>query len=122
VLRVKKNPKPNVIIIYLDDMGYGDLSLTGSTGYHTPNIDMLAADGIFFTHYLAPQAVSIGIISESLISYPVSSFITNLAYSNQKGSDTRVFYESKSIVMENCLFLYCLFPSNSWKWYLIKNA
>jgi len=54
----EKNPKPNVIIIYLDDMGYGDLSLTGSTGYHTPNIDMLAADGIFFTHYLAPQAVS----------------------------------------------------------------
>ena len=39
-------------------MGYGDLSLTGSTGYHTPNIDMMAADGIFFTHYLAPQAVS----------------------------------------------------------------
>jgi len=53
-----KNPRPNVIIIYLDDMGFGDLSLTGATGYHTPNIDMLAADGIFFTHYLAPQAVS----------------------------------------------------------------
>lgn len=54
----ERNAKVNVIIIYLDDMGYGDLSLTGATGYHTPNIDMLAADGIFFTHYLAPQAVS----------------------------------------------------------------
>ncbi|MCK7532057.1 MAG: sulfatase-like hydrolase/transferase [Marinilabiliales bacterium] len=51
----EKNPRPNVIIIYLDDMGYGDLSLTGSTGYHTPNIDMIAAEGIFFSHYLAPR-------------------------------------------------------------------
>lgn len=54
----ERNARPNIIIIYLDDMGYGDLTITGATGYHTPNIDRLAAEGIFFTHYLAPQAVS----------------------------------------------------------------
>ncbi|MDD2328363.1 MAG: sulfatase [bacterium] len=49
---------PNVILIHLDDMGYGDLSLTGSTGYRTPHIDKMANDGLFFTHYYSPQAVS----------------------------------------------------------------
>ena len=49
---------PNVILIYLDDMGYGDLSLTGVTGYKTPHIDRMANEGIFFTHYYSPQAVS----------------------------------------------------------------
>ncbi len=47
----------NFIVIYLDDMGYGDLTLTGATGYKTPNIDRLANEGIFFTRYCAPQAV-----------------------------------------------------------------
>ena len=50
--------QPNVILIYLDDMGYGDLSITGALDYNTPNIDRLSDEGIFFTHYLAPQAVS----------------------------------------------------------------
>ncbi|WP_072999852.1 sulfatase family protein [Mariniphaga anaerophila] len=52
----ESNP-PNVVLIYLDDMGYGDLSLTGSTGYKTPNIDKIANNGMFFTHFYSPQAV-----------------------------------------------------------------
>ncbi len=49
---------PNVILIHLDDMGYGDLSLTGATGHTTPHIDNMAREGLFFTHYYSPQAVS----------------------------------------------------------------
>ena len=49
---------PNIILIHLDDMGYGDLSLTGATGFKTPNIDRLGHEGLFFTHYYSPQAVS----------------------------------------------------------------
>ncbi len=49
---------PNIILIHLDDMGYGDLSLTGATGYTTPHIDKMAREGLFFTHYYSPQAVS----------------------------------------------------------------
>lgn len=48
---------PNIILIYLDDMGYGDLTLTGATGYRTPNLDKIAANGMFFSHYYSPQAV-----------------------------------------------------------------
>lgn len=49
--------QPNIILIYLDDMGYGDLSLTGAINYNTPNIDEMAQKGMFFTHYYSPQAV-----------------------------------------------------------------
>ena len=49
---------PNVIIILLDDMGYGDLSVTGASGYKTPNLDRMCVEGMRFTHYYSPQAVS----------------------------------------------------------------
>lgn len=53
----KPKTSPNFIIIYVDDMGYGDLSVTGATGYRTPNIDRLCADGMRFTHYYSPQPI-----------------------------------------------------------------
>ncbi|HEX5170360.1 MAG TPA: sulfatase [Cyclobacteriaceae bacterium] len=48
---------PNVIIIFMDDMGYGDLECYGATPYHTPNINKLASQGMRFTHFYAAQAV-----------------------------------------------------------------
>ena len=39
-------PKPNVIIIYADDLGYGDVSSYGLGTLQTPNIDKIANDGI----------------------------------------------------------------------------
>lgn len=41
--------KPNVIIIYVDDLGYGDVGCYGATGVETPNIDALASGGMRFT-------------------------------------------------------------------------
>ena len=41
--------KPNIVFIYFDDLGYGDLGCYGST-IRTPNIDKLAAEGIRFTN------------------------------------------------------------------------
>jgi len=49
---------PNVVIVFLDDMGYGDLSVTGATGYKTPNLDRLCAEGMRFTNFYSAQAVS----------------------------------------------------------------
>lgn len=53
-----ENKLPNIILVHLDDMGYGDLTMTGATGYNTPNIDNLAKEGLFFSQYYSPQAVS----------------------------------------------------------------
>lgn len=52
-----KHKPVNFVVIYLDDVGYGDITLTGATGYRTPNIDKMAKKGVFFTHYYSPQAV-----------------------------------------------------------------
>jgi arylsulfatase A-like enzyme len=41
--------KPNIIIFYVDDLGYGDLSSYGAVGVETPNVDRLANNGIKFT-------------------------------------------------------------------------
>jgi len=43
--------QPNIIVIFMDDMGYGDLSCYGSTTIPTPNIDKLAANGMKFTDF-----------------------------------------------------------------------
>lgn len=48
---------PNIILIYADDLGYGDLATFGATGYLTPNLDKLAAEGMRFTNFEVVQAV-----------------------------------------------------------------
>ncbi len=50
-------PLPNFVIINCDDLGYGDVGVFGATGYVTPNIDRLAAEGIRFTRFYVAQAV-----------------------------------------------------------------
>jgi len=49
---------PNIILIFCDDMGYGDLSSFGAIGYRTPTLDSLAAIGMKFTNFYCAQAVS----------------------------------------------------------------
>ena len=53
----KKSTTPNIILIYMDDMGYGDLSCYGALDINTPNIDHLASEGIRFTNFMSSQAV-----------------------------------------------------------------
>lgn len=52
-----RQSKPNVILIFMDDMGYGDPVCYGGGPYQTPNIDKLAYSGIRFTNFYAAQAV-----------------------------------------------------------------
>jgi arylsulfatase A-like enzyme len=51
-----KAVKPNIVFIYLDDLGYGDLSCYGATAIKTPNIDALANGGVRFTNGYATSA------------------------------------------------------------------
>jgi arylsulfatase A-like enzyme len=51
-----KTAKPNIVFIYLDDLGYGDLSCYGTTSIKTPNIDALANGGLRFTNGYATSA------------------------------------------------------------------
>ena len=47
----QKPSLPNIIIIFTDDQGYGDLGCYGAEGFETPNIDAMAEDGILFTDF-----------------------------------------------------------------------
>lgn len=49
--------KPNIIYIMADDLGYGDLSITGQQKFQTPNIDKLAQEGILFTQHYSGSPV-----------------------------------------------------------------
>jgi len=49
--------KPNVVIIYCDDLGYGDLSCYGSMDIQTPHLDQLAKDGVRFTKWYSNSPV-----------------------------------------------------------------
>lgn len=55
-IEVKAQVKPNIVVIYLDDLGYGDLSSYGATELQTPNIDKLANGGLKFTNGYASSA------------------------------------------------------------------
>jgi arylsulfatase len=52
-----KSNSPNIVLIFMDDMGYGDLDAYGSIHYTTPNLNKLAADGMRFTNFYAAQPV-----------------------------------------------------------------
>lgn len=53
----KHDTSPSIIIIFTDDMGYGDLGCYGSTIHKTPNIDKIAEQGIRFTDFYVAAPV-----------------------------------------------------------------
>jgi arylsulfatase A len=49
--------KPNIVIIYADDLGYGDLACYGNPSIRTPNLDRMAAEGMRFTDFYSAAEV-----------------------------------------------------------------
>lgn len=47
----------NIVLIYCDDLGFGDLSCYGTLQYKTPNLDKMAVEGMRFTNFHSAQAV-----------------------------------------------------------------
>lgn len=54
--------KPNILVIFGDDIGIANISAYthGLMGYHTPNIDRIASEGIMFLHYYGEQSCTAG--------------------------------------------------------------
>jgi len=56
--QIPSDPRPpNIILILVDDLGYGDLSIQGATDMETPHIDDLANQGLTFTNFYANSTV-----------------------------------------------------------------
>ncbi|MEM0993791.1 MAG: sulfatase [Bacteroidota bacterium] len=57
LLQAQQSKLPNIIIVYADDLGYGDLSCFGAKDIATPNIDRLAQEGIQFTDFYSASSI-----------------------------------------------------------------
>jgi uncharacterized sulfatase len=49
--------RPNIVLVFVDDMGHGDISCFGSTAIHTPNLDNLAGNGVKMNHFYASSPI-----------------------------------------------------------------
>lgn len=62
VFHLEAEDKPNIVVIWGDDIGQTNLSIysKGLMGYHTPNIDRIANEGMLFTDYYGEQSCTAG--------------------------------------------------------------
>lgn len=97
--------KPNVIIIYADDLGYGDLSCYGATQVKTPRIDSLATDGRKFTDGHSPSAVCT----------PSRYSLLTGEYPFKKGLYSPIFLKSPLIMSEDTYTIADLMKSAGYK-------
>ncbi|MGB7326853.1 MAG: sulfatase [Rubripirellula sp.] len=52
-----QSPPPNIVVIFIDDMGYADINPFGATEYQTPNLNRMASEGRKFTDFVVSSAV-----------------------------------------------------------------
>ncbi|NAS13015.1 arylsulfatase [Poritiphilus flavus] len=72
--------KPNILIIFPDDVGWSNVSAYGNgvMGYNTPNIDRIAQDGIMFTEHYAQPSCTAGRAALITGQYPIRSGMTTV--------------------------------------------
>lgn len=97
--------KPNILFVFIDDMGYGDLSCYGNKEVNTPNIDNLANEGTRFTQfYVNAPICSPSRVAVTTGQYPVrwgiTSFISNRSENKKRGMNNFLKMEAPSIARE----------------------
>lgn len=82
--------KPNILFVFIDDMGYGDLTCYGNKVHETPNIDRLASEGVRFTRYYSGAPIcSPSRVAVTTGQYPtrwgITSFINDRKSNQERG-------------------------------------
>ena len=91
--------RPNIVLIYIDDLGWKDLACTGSTYHRTPHIDRLARDGMLFTRGYASAPVcspSRGALLSG--KYPARTKLTTVWDTGEQTDDERLVSVSKPVI------------------------
>ena len=80
ITSISAQKKPNILVIWGDDIGTWNISHNnrGMMGYHTPNIDRIAKEGVAFTDYYAQQSCTAGRAAFISGSVPVRSGMTKV--------------------------------------------
>jgi uncharacterized sulfatase len=83
-------PRPNIITVFIDDMGWSDLSCFGGEAVKTENIDRLAAEGIRFTNFYVNSPIcSPSRVALTTGQYPhrwrITSYLSDRQLNNQRG-------------------------------------
>lgn len=77
--------RPNVVIIFADDLGYGDLGCYSEKGYSTPHLDRMASEGMRFTDfYVAASVCSASRAALLTGRYPIRTGVTGVISANTK--------------------------------------
>ncbi|MDP7205461.1 MAG: sulfatase-like hydrolase/transferase, partial [Pirellulaceae bacterium] len=81
---------PNIIVIFIDDMGWGDFSCFGNQDAQTPQIDRLAREGIRFEQFYVNSPIcSPSRVAISTGTYPqrwrITSYLNNRTSNNRRG-------------------------------------
>ena len=84
------NEKPNIIVIFLDDAGWGDFRPFSQPRYATPNIDKLSKEGCSFFNFYVPQAIC-SASRAALLSgcYPEHTGVTGAHAPGERGLDPK---------------------------------
>lgn len=94
--------KPNILFVYIDDMGYGDLGCYGNTQNETPAIDQLANEGVRFTQYYSGAPIcSPSRVAVTTGQYPtrwgITSFINDRQSNRERGMKDFLALEAPSV-------------------------
>jgi arylsulfatase A-like enzyme len=82
--------RPNIVVVFVDDMGWGDLSCFGNKAVETENIDRLAAEGIRFEQFYVNSPIcSPSRVAISTGQYPqrwrITSYLSNRQHNDARG-------------------------------------
>jgi arylsulfatase A-like enzyme len=85
-----KNTRPNIVLVFIDDMGWGDFSCFGNTQVKTKNIDRLAKEGLKFEQFYVNSPIcSPSRIAISTGQYPqrwrITSYLSNRRSNKRRG-------------------------------------
>ena len=88
--KVTEKSKPNVIVIFLDDSGYSDFEPFEGAEINTPNVNILAKEGIMYTNFHVPQGICSASRSALLSgSYPGRTKVFGAHAPNEPGLGTQ---------------------------------
>jgi arylsulfatase A-like enzyme len=109
---------PNVVIVYFDDLGWGDLSCFGAPRIRTPNIDRLAREGTRFTSFYVSQAVC----SASRASLLTGCYANRVGIHGALGPEARVGLSTNEVTLAQLLRSCGYATAAVGKWHLGRPA